>query len=188
MVSLLTRNWWTFAVRGLMTVLFGVAAFVWPQITWQALVVVLGAYVLRDGVLALASALASPFVFGGRGLLILEGIAGMIVGIVTLLYVHTSSVVLVYLVAAWAIATGIVEMALAIDLRDKIGHAGWFVLAGILSIVVGVLLAWQPGAGAVALAWFIGTCAIVFGIVQFVIAYRLHELNNRITKRFGEAV
>ncbi len=186
MLALLSRNWWTFAVRGLVAVLFGVAAFVWPKITWEVLVIALGAYVLLDGFLALVAALESPFIVGGRGWLILQGILGVVVGIVTLLWLHTSSVVLVYLIAAWAIVTGTLEIVAATELRNEIEHAGWFILTGSVSVLVGVLLAWQPSAGAVALAWLLGAFAIVYGIVQLVIAFRLHDVDKQITSQLGE--
>jgi uncharacterized membrane protein HdeD (DUF308 family) len=170
---LLARNWWTLALRGLVAVLFGVAAFAWPGLTLVALTLLFGVYALIDGAFALAAAIV------GRppGLLwwalLAEGLLGIGTGIVTLLWPGLTALALLYLIAAWAVATGAFEIAAAVRLRKEIEGEWLLALGGILSVGLGLALALKPGAGALALIWLIGAYALLFGILLLILAFRL---------------
>ncbi|HET7010047.1 MAG TPA: HdeD family acid-resistance protein [Anaerolineales bacterium] len=171
----LARNWWLFAIRGVLAILFGVLALLWPAITLVVLVLMFGAYVIADGVLAIASGLRNRKSEPRWWTLVLEGLAGIALGVVTFLWPETTAVVLVYLIAAWAVVTGVLETVEAIRLRKEIRGEGWLALGGILSVVFGLLLVLFPGAGAISVVWLIGAYAIVFGIVVIVLAFRLRR-------------
>ena len=181
MLPEITRNWWAVALRGLAAVVFGIAAFVWPQVTLTALVLLFGAYALVDGIFSLIYAFGSATPF--RGLLVVEGLVSIVAGIVALVWPGTATLAVLYLIAAWAVVTGIVEIVAAIDLRRVIENEWLLALGGIASIAFGVLLALQPTAGAVAVAWLIGAYALAFGMLLIALGYRLRALGQRPAER-----
>ena len=147
MVIVLARNWWTLALRGLFAVLFGIMAFAWPGITLGALVLLYGAYAFADGVLAIAAALVGRTVGVPWWALLIEGLAGIGVGIITLLWPGITALVLLYLIAFWAVVTGVFEIVAAIRLRKEIRGEWLLALSGVLSVLFGVALIVSPGAG-----------------------------------------
>jgi uncharacterized membrane protein HdeD (DUF308 family) len=170
MVGQLTRNWWLPVLRGVLGILFGLLVFAYTSTAIQVFVYLFGAYALIDGVIALALAFD---VNRGRGWLILSGIAGIGAGILTFIYPSATAVVLVYIVAAWAILTGIFEILAALEWRQVLSDAWMLGLAGVLSIILGVLLFSSPGAGLIAWAWLIGIYAIIYGVLYVVAGLRL---------------
>jgi uncharacterized membrane protein HdeD (DUF308 family) len=170
MVGQLTRNWWIPVLRGALGMLFGILVFAYPSTAVTVFVYLFGAYALVDGVIALALAFD---VNRGRGWLILSGIAGIGAGILTFIYPSTTAVALVYIVAAWAIITGIFEIMAALEWRQVLSDAWLLGLAGVLSIILGVLLFSSPSTGLLAWAWLIGFYAIVYGVLYIVAGFRL---------------
>ncbi len=178
MITMLTRNWWLIALRGLFAIIFGVLAFVWPGATLAALIVLFGAYALVDGVFSVIAGIAA---YGERErwwAILLEGVASIIIGLITFFWPGVTAMVLLYFIAAWAIVTGVLEIIAAIQLRKVIRGEWLMVLTGILSIVFGVLLVIFPGTGALALLWVIASYAIVFGVLMIILAFRLRGLRR----------
>jgi len=183
MLRTLAQNWWAIVLRGVCAVLFGVGAFAWPGITLAVLVLLYGAYALVEGVLAIAWALvgrqAGPFPWG----VLLAGLAGVAVGVVTFLYPGLTGLALLYLIAAWAIIRGIFEIIAAFHLRKEIENEWMLALSGLLSLALGVVLVVAPGAGALAVLWWIGAFAIVFGVLTIMLGLRLKGLKDRLAPR-----
>ena len=173
MVGQLLRNWWMPVVRGALGILFGLLVFAYPQAAVTVFVYLFGAYMLVDGIVALALAFD---VSRGRGWLLLSGIAGIAAGILTFLYPSATALALVYIVAAWAILTGIFEAVAALEWRQVLPDAWMLGLAGVLSVIVGVLLVSSPSAGLLAWAWLIGIYAIGYGVLYIVAGFRLKSL------------
>jgi len=172
------------ALRGAAAVIFGLVALIWPDVTLTALVLLFGAYALVDGAFALAAA-----VFGGRAAagrrpwLVLEGVAGVAAGILTFLWPDITALALLWLIAAWALLTGALEISAAIVLRRELDREWLLALTGVLSIVFGILLAIRPGEGAVAVVWLIGVYAIAFGVGLLALAVELRRINRAGTVR-----
>jgi uncharacterized membrane protein HdeD (DUF308 family) len=178
----LTRSWWILAVRGLAAVIFGLLALVWPEITLLALVLVFGAYAFVDGVFALVAAVRGRQLAGGsRAWLVLEGLLGIGAGIVAVVWPDITALALLWVIAFWAVLTGVLEIVAAIRLRSVLDNEWLLVVAGALSIVFGLILIIWPESGAVGLVWLIGIYAIVFGIVLLGLALRLRSLGRRLT-------
>lgn len=173
MMQVLARNWWALALRGLFAILFGVAAFAWPNLTLAALVILFGAYALVDGVFALVAAVRAAEAHERWWLFVLEGLAGIVVGIITFIWPGITALVLLYLIAWWALITGVFEIAAAIRLRKQIRQEWTLVLGGLASVVFGLLLFYRPGAGALAVVWLIGTYALIFGVLFLMLGFRL---------------
>lgn len=176
-MELSSRHWWVFAVRGIAAILFGILAFALPGITLTVLVLLWGAYALVDGVLSLVSAFRTTH--DHRWGLLIEGLVGIGAGIVTFTWPGLTALVLLYIIAVWALITGVLELIAAFRLRRVIHDEWWLVLGGVASVVFGVLMLAMPAAGALALVWLIASYAIVFGVLMIALAVRLHGLGAR---------
>jgi len=179
MLEHLTRNWGWIVLRGVAGVLFGVLAFIWPGITLAVLVIVWGAYALADGILALIAAFrvrdqGRPF-----WSLLIVGLLGIAAGIVTFIWPGMTALVLLLFIAAWAIVMGIFQIIAAIRLRKEIQNEWLLALSGILSVLFGVIMFVQPGAGALAVIWVIAAYAIVFGVLLIWLGLRLKKRSER---------
>jgi uncharacterized membrane protein HdeD (DUF308 family) len=172
-------HWWALALRGVIAILFGLAALLRPDIALQALILLFGAYALVDGAFAIVG------VFGGtrsgtpRWLLLLEGVVGILAGIIAFVYPGLTTFALLYLVAAWAFVTGLAQIATAIRLRQEMTGEWALILGGILSVIFGLLLAILPGVGILSLIWLIGAYAVVFGILLLISAFRVRGRDNQ---------
>jgi uncharacterized membrane protein HdeD (DUF308 family) len=174
MVAVLIGNWWALALRGLAAILFALLAFFWPGITAIALILLFGAYALVDGVLALVAASRQARVHGRSGALLLEAILDLIIAAICFIWPGTALIALVYLIAIWAIVTGVALIAAGMTLVRLSGEL--LVLAGgILSILLGIILFAHPAIGAVALSWWLGFYALLFGIALLSAAFRIRH-------------
>ena len=173
-LPVLSRNWWALALRGLAAILFGLLAFILPGITLGALILLFGAYMLVDGVFAIVAAVRAAGRDARWWLLLVEGILGVLAGIVAFVWPGLTALALLYFVAAWAIVTGIFEIVGAIRLRREIEGEWALILGGALSVLFGVLLMVIPApAGLLSLLWLIGVYAVAFGVVLIVLAFRV---------------
>jgi len=176
----LSRDWWHFAVRSMLTIVFGVVALIWPGVTQLALVLLFGAFVLADGSFTIATAISARKYFKRWWALLLEGLTGLVIAAITFLWPTITALALVYFIAGWAILTGIFEIAAAIEFRKLIPGEWATIIMGMLSIIFGILLFVSPSAGALSLVWAIGFYAIFFGIVETVFAFRLRGLGREL--------
>ncbi len=186
MLYAMSRNWWAWALRGVVAILFGIATFIWPSISLAVLVALFGAYALVDGIFATIAALSHTEV-PRWWVLLVEGLVGIGAGVVAFLYPSITALALLMLIAAWAIVTGILEVVAAIQLRKEIEGEWMLALSGVLSVVFGVLLVLQPTAGALAVLWLIGAYAILFGVSELVLAIRLHGIKNLVERSVSSA-
>lgn len=171
-VDTLSRNWWAVALRGVCGILFGVLTFLAPGISLAALVLLFGAWALADGVLAIASAVRRR-TEERWWVVVVRGILGIAAGVGALVLPGITAIMLLYMIAAWALVTGALEVAAAIRLRRVITGEWLLALSGVLSMGVGVLLMLFPGTGAVAVVLWIGAYALVSGALLVALALRL---------------
>lgn len=179
MVMVLARNWWALVLRGFFDVLFGITAFVWPGITLAVLVLLYGAFALVDGSFAIAAVLVGRTRGMPSWALLVEGLAGIAVGAITFFWPGITQLALLFLIAAWAVVTGVFEIVAAVRLRKEIRGEWLLALSGVLSVAVGVALVVNPGAGLLAISWMIGTYAIIFGVLFIVLGFRLRSWLQR---------
>jgi uncharacterized membrane protein HdeD (DUF308 family) len=183
-LPVLSRNWWLVALRGLAAIVFGVLAFVWPAITLWALVLLFGAYMLVDGIFAIVAAVRAAGREARWWLLLIEGVLGVLAGLVAAFWPGLTALALLYFIAAWAIVSGILEIAGAIRLRREIEGEWALGLSGALSLLFGVLLVVIPApAGLLSLVWLIGAYALAFGVLLLVLAFRLRGTSEMHTPR-----
>jgi uncharacterized membrane protein HdeD (DUF308 family) len=174
MSALLARNGWAVLLRGLLAVALGVLTFAMPAVSLASLILVFAAYMLADGVLGIVAAVRAARRHERWGWLVLEGVLDIGAGIAALVLPGLTVILFVALVAAWAIVCGI-SMAIAAFRYNKRDGRWLMGLAGVLSVVWGVLLALAPITGALVLTLWIGAYALEFGIMLIILSFRLRK-------------
>jgi uncharacterized membrane protein HdeD (DUF308 family) len=171
----LSRNWWMFALRGVIAVLFGVLAAAWPGLTLLWLVAFFAAFALLGGAASSFGAFHNRAHDSQWWLALLLGLVSIGAGVIAIVEPALTALVLVLLMGANAIATGVLDIALAIRLRAEMRGVATLWLAGAVSIIFGVLVFLFPGAGALALVWLISFYAILSGLLLLAAAWRVRR-------------
>ena len=178
MFNLMTQNWWAIALRGLVAILFGIAAFMWPGITLWMLVALFGAYALVDGIFAIIESFRRDVVRERWWALLIEGIVGVAIGVLTFIWPGLTAMGLLFLIAFWAIVTGVFEIITAIRLRHEIRGEWMMALIGILSIALGFLMVAFPLAGALSVVLMIGAFVFAMGVLMIALGFKLRSLRH----------
>ena len=185
LAHILTRYWWMLLLRGVVAILFGFTVITRPGISLVVLTLFFGAFVLVDGVAGVVTAI------GGRkerehwGLLLIAGLAGIVLGLLTFMKPTMTALILLFYIAIWAIVTGVVQIAAAIRLRKEIEGEFWLGLAGFASVVFGLFLIGRPGAGALAVLWLIGGYAVAWGLILVILAFQARGFAKRVKGAFA---
>lgn len=174
----LARWWWTFILRGILAIAFGVFAFLVPAWGLEVLVYVFGFWAIFDGVGSLIAGWRGRASDRSWWVQILEGVVSIIAGLIGLLAPAFAAEVLILIIAAWAIVTGVFEIYLAIKLREKIEGELWMGLAGVASILFGLILLLFPNTGALSVVWLIGSFAIAYGAFLVLLGWRLRTIGE----------
>ena len=178
--KLMSVYWWVLLLRGVLAILFGIAAYAWPGMTLVTLVTLFGAFALVDGIFDVFHA------FSGRKedehwwVLLLEGLLGIAIGVITFQAPEVTATVLILYIGFWAMATGVLRIILAVRLRKEIEGEWWMALAGLAGIVFGVFMLARPGAGALAVLWVIAAWAVVGGVCLVIFSFKVKALGGRL--------
>ncbi|MFH1037621.1 MAG: DUF308 domain-containing protein [PVC group bacterium] len=171
---LLTRHWWAPAARGVLAILLGLLALIWPGLFADAFIIIFGVYFLAQGIAALFTA-ADLRKEEHRGSIILGGLVGVAVGLAILLFPGVFLVIIIWVIAFWALVTGILEMSAAVQLPGGSGGKWLLFFSGVLSVIVGLILLTRPGAGLLAVLWLIGIYAIIAGVTLLGLSFSLRK-------------
>ncbi|HVW91189.1 MAG TPA: HdeD family acid-resistance protein [Devosia sp.] len=178
-VRIMADNWWLVLVRGIIAILFGIAALALPGLTLLSLTLLWGAFALIDGAFALWHGITGRTESGGmRWWLAIVGIIGILAGIVTFVAPVAVTAALLLYIGIWAIIVGAMEIWGAIWLRREIENEWWLGLAGALTILFGVILLFEPAAGALGIVWLIAAFGIIVGISLVALAFRLRSFRR----------
>jgi uncharacterized membrane protein HdeD (DUF308 family) len=180
LANILSQFWWMTLLRGIFWILFGIVILATPGISLLSLTLALGAVIFIDGILNIANAFSGRHMHEDWWVLLLVGLTGIALGIFTFVSPQTMALAIVYYVAIWAIATGLLEIVAAVRLRKQIERELWLGLAGIASVIFGVLLVARPAAGALTLLWLFAVFAIAFGAALLMLAFRVRGHVKRI--------
>lgn len=180
-----TERWWVFLIRGLLALIFGILCFVQPDLSLTTLVLMFGIFALADGVMGVFIAVVGRKEIEDWWVLLLWGLIGITAGVLTFAAPNVTALVLLFYIALWAVVSGVLQVALAIRLRKEIEGELFLILAGVLSIVFGIILIARPANGALAVVWIIGMFAILYGITMTILAVRLRSLRSRLKQRLG---
>jgi uncharacterized membrane protein HdeD (DUF308 family) len=175
--GVLARNWWAVALRGAAAILFGLVALFAPGPAILSLVLVFAAVMLVDGFCSIIAGVRSARSNERWGTMILLGIASLVAAAVAVVWPHIPVLTFVYVIAIWAVVSGILGIVAAVRLRRDHGR-WWLGFSGALSVVGGVLLAIAPVWGAIVLTWWLGAYALIFGGTLLVLAFRLRGRRN----------
>lgn len=176
----LSQYWWIILLRGVFALLFGLAAFLVPGVTLATLVLLFAAFAFADGIVESFHAVKAHKTNEHWWLLLLEGLLGVAFGILTFQSPGITTLVLLMYIAAWAIVSGIMKIVLAFQLRREIEGEWLLALAGILSLAFGIMMIARPGAGALAVIWFIGTWALLAGAFLIALAFKVRKLDPQL--------
>ena len=180
--SMLARTWWLMLLRGLVAIGFGILVFAKPQISLEVLVYMFGIFVLVEGTVGVVVAAHARNQLDSWAILLLWGLLGIAVGILSFIRPDITALALVFYIALWALATGVLEIAAAIRLREVVKDEWLLILAGVASVATGLILVWRPDAGALALLWLIGSYAIVFGVLTVLFAFKIRGFVGKVTR------
>ncbi len=189
MIKTVLKYWWIFSLRGIIAIVFGLAALLWPALTLGVMVLLFGFFALLEGLLTVVSSFGKGDEKGGWTLL-LEGLVGLLVCVIVLLgtsigsmlWPKVAAVMLVFYIAGWAILSGLFKIITACRIRTEMKgemKGEWLLgLSGLVSILVGVILIFRPGAGILAVAWLIGVLAVMVGIFQLLLGLKFRRIGS----------
>ncbi|MBV8281026.1 MAG: HdeD family acid-resistance protein [Candidatus Eremiobacteraeota bacterium] len=177
LVTSVADHWWVLLLRGIIGVIFGALFIFYPGPSLLALLYLFGAYTLVDGIFAFVQALRLGVHSDRWWPLIIEALIRVAVGVAFFRFTDTSATVVAFIIAVWAIATGILEIVAAFRFGSDGGSAPWLLgLGGVLSIIVGLIFSVAPIQGLLAWVWVIGVYAIVFGLMMIFWSFRLRGM------------
>lgn len=169
----LQRNWWLFLLRGILAILFGIVAWIWPGLTLTMLVVFAGAWLMVDGIAELYATIKHRDIIDRIWPFILSAIVSIIAGFVIWLWPGLSAYMLIIFIGVFAIIHGILAIVSAISLRREIDNEWSIGGMGLLAVLFGLMMVIFPGAGALSLIWMIAIFSIAMGIMLIAFAFRL---------------
>lgn len=177
MTDMLARNWWMLAVRGVIAILFGILVLVYPGIAVSTFVLLFAIYAIADGIFAIWSVFQRGE--SQRWLHLLEGVVSILAGIIAFVYPGMTALIMLYVLAAWAIVTGGLQIWTALELRKEIEGEFWLGLSGLLSVIFGILLILFPGTGVLTVLTIISVYAIIYGVFLIMLSLRMKGLADR---------
>lgn len=186
MLAVFARKWWVLALRAVVAVLFGVAVIIWPAIALKVIVLLFGVYALVDGIVTGVLGVLIRPEEDRWWLWLLEGLTGIVIGVLVFVWPAISTLVLLYLIATWGLVSGVMEILAAIRLRKVIQGEWVLMLDGFLSILLGAFLIVYPNPGILVLIWMIGIYAILFGLLLFILSLQLRSLGRTLQREFTE--
>jgi uncharacterized membrane protein HdeD (DUF308 family) len=165
----LAKMRWALGLNGLLSIALGVVILLWPGISLTALTILFGAYALATGVVGLYYSFSAQ-AGGERGWLIFSSLLGIAVGIIVLVWPSISSLALLYVIGAYAVALGIIAIYGAFWLPLDGGDTALMILSGAVSILFGIVIFAKPGDGALVTLALIAAFALVTGITELIAA------------------
>src|SRR5262245_32518800 len=176
----LSKFWWMTLLRGLLWILFGIVVISRPGISLVTLTLVFGGFAFADGIANIVTAFGERKTNDDWWALLLAGLAGVGVGVLTFMAPGITALSLLYFIALWSIASGLMHVVTAIRLRKQIEGEFWLILSGLLAIAFGMLIVARPGAGALSVLFLIGCYAIAGGVIIVAFAIRARGFVNRL--------
>jgi uncharacterized membrane protein HdeD (DUF308 family) len=187
MAAFLKQAWWAMAIRGVLAILFGILAFVWPGVTLFALVWLFGVYAIVEGVDSLIGSLYGRVETGHRWWLGIAGVVSIVAGVLAFAWPAITALILLYLIAARALITGAIDFASAIALRREIQDEWLLALGGAAAVVFGIIMFASPLAGALAVIWLIAAYAVVIGVLLVAFSFRMRTWQHQMERRMRPA-
>jgi uncharacterized membrane protein HdeD (DUF308 family) len=173
--TLLHRTWWVLLLRGLVAIAFGVLTFAQPGVSLVALMLTFGVFTFADGVLGMYAAIRGRGLSGHWWVLLLWGLVGVVVGVLTVVAPAVTALVMTIYIAVWALVSGVMQIIAALRLRKEIQGEWLLVLGGVLSVLFGGFVLAQPGAGMMAMLWVLALYAVALGLLMVLLAFKVKK-------------
>jgi uncharacterized membrane protein HdeD (DUF308 family) len=173
--SFYQRSWWSLMIRGIVAVVFGILALSWPVKTLDFLVTLFGIFVLVVGLVATIGAIMHRKESENWWLILIPGIAGIVIGIITIAVPEVTQAIIIYLIAIWALVSGIGQIYSAIKLRKDVQGEWIPIIVGVVSVVLAIILFSRPLAAAAAVMWLVGLFVLALGILWIIMAFRVRK-------------
>jgi len=171
----------TVLTRGIVSVIIGIVAFVWPGVTIGTLIVLFALYALLDGAMNLFLGMSRRLGRNPAWGQLLQGVLGILAGIVTFVWPAVTAQLLIFFIGTWAIFNGILQIVAAVRLRKIIRGEWLLALGGAASIIFGLAVIGRPGVALVGLSWSLGIYALLSGILLIALGMRLREVSSRMS-------
>ncbi len=171
----LSPYWWAFVGRGVFAIVYIIIAIAWPGITIANLILLFGAYVFIDGLILTFKAIRNWHAKEDRWLLLLEGLLGIGIGLLTFIGSKITIRILFFYIMAWSLGTGVLKIVEAIRLRKELADEWWMLMSGFVSILLAFLLMFFFDVGTVGLAYLVVVYAIVYGIFLTTLGFKLRK-------------
>lgn len=175
------KNWWSYLLRGLLAIAFGILLLVWPASTIRVLAILAGILFLVDGVVETIWSFVLLSRKEKMAMMLARGVIGLLIGILLLVKTGFALAFIVVLIAIWAIISGAIELILAIEMPAGSGR-GWVGAGGALSIILGILLLALPLETVYAIIIVLSIFLLLSGIISLVLAYYAHKAEKEIAK------
>ena len=183
MLEAMTRKWWVLLVRGLFGMLIGVLAFTRPGLTVLSIVIAWAVFAEADGIAALVLAMTGHHPPRSRWALMVAGVVGIVAGLVTLAFPASGVIVLLWIVAAWAIGRGAFQVIAALELRRFVEGEWLMIASGMLSVIFGVAVIAEPIFGVRTLAYLVGLYASAVGLLEVALSFRVRQFGLALERR-----
>jgi uncharacterized membrane protein HdeD (DUF308 family) len=176
MLPIITQYWWALLLRGVISLAFGILALAFPRVTIAFAAIVFAAYLILDGVLAIVAGIRAAEAHRRWWPFLLEGLVSLVAGILAFAWPEVTVVVIIALVAVWAILSGLLMVVPAMRLPRGSGR-GWLIFSGGVSVLLGLVILIQPAAGLFYIVLSIGIYAIIFGIGLIALGFQVRRLH-----------
>jgi uncharacterized membrane protein HdeD (DUF308 family) len=173
----ISRHWWWLALRGITAILFGILALAWRGDSLNSFMLLFGGFELLDGLLAIFVALTS-MAGNKRWWLLLHGFVSIDLAIFTFIWTESAGTLLVYLVAAWALSTGMMQVAGAKRLDRWVANEGLLYQSGIASVSFAALLIIVSKTSMLSATRLIGPAAMIFGLLTLALSLNLRNMGK----------
>ncbi|MFF0815284.1 HdeD family acid-resistance protein [Rhodococcus sp. NPDC003318] len=171
--------WWVLLVRGILAIAFGIVALVWPHVTVQVLIVVVGVFWIVDGLVSAVRAIQARKVVTSWVWWLAGALVSVIAGVVLFVWPDLTALAFAYVMGFWAILVGILEIIGAFQVMANGGQWIGVMVAGVLSLLFGLFLVIWPGSGITGLMWLVGIFALLFGVFFVVGAFQVRSAAKR---------
>lgn len=187
MLAHYANNWWAFLLRGIIAIIFGLMLLFSPLMSGIAIVFVLGVFALVDGAVAVVGAIMNRKQFANWWAILLQGIVGILFGLIAIANPGGTALALLWVIAVWAVVIGVLGIYAGITLRKEIENELWLILTGVLLILFGVLTFLNPisGGGIILSIW--AFLALFSGIFSIMLAFRLRGMQGAMTTKTSAA-
>ncbi|MCG2624286.1 DUF308 domain-containing protein [Arthrobacter sp. I2-34] len=170
-------------IRGILAILFGIAVIVWPQASVLVLVVLFGIFAIADGITAIVHWATQRRAWDGRrysGWVLAGGIISVLAGIVALVWPDRTALAVSFIIGLWALLLGLTQIVLAIAARKVV--LGWWLglVGGILAVLIGLLLTFNPAVGILGFLGFLAAFAWLFGLILVAAGIHTWQLARRL--------